>query len=215
MAPERAPNPAMALTLVKNEPRVDSRLLAENLATQHKSTFALIKNYEADLSAFGKVLFQTEPLPSGQRERFALLNEDQCFLLLTYSRNTAAVRELKAKLIRAFSEARKAAQLRQSEYLPTYHELHDLLHSLAADSCHERFVHSNVNRLINDVVGVQGGKRAQAPLAQQSLLIVAQALATRALQGAADHREGFQCIKNALAPLKSIGLMEGAHGQRS
>lgn len=214
MATEHNPSPALALTLIKSEPRVDSRVLADSLATQHKSTFALIKSYEADLSAFGKVLFQTEPLPSGQHERFALLNEDQSFLLLTYSRNTATVRELKAKLIRAFSEVRKAAQLRQCEYLPIYHELHDRLHFLAADSRNERFVHSNVNRLVNDVAGIEAGKRAQAPLAQQSLLIVAQAVAARALSGAPDHHVGYQRIKEALAPLKSIGLTEGTHGER-
>lgn len=204
----------MTLTLVKQEPRVDSRLLAENLCIQHKSTFALIKSYETDLCAFGKVLFQMEPLPSGQRERFALLNEDQSFLLLTYSRNTATVRELKAKLIRAFSEARKAAQLRHCEYLPGYHELHDRLHSLAAESRNERFVHSNVNRLVNDVAGIEAGKRAQAHLAQQSLLIVAQAVAAQALRGAPDHHVGYLRIKEALAPLKSIGLTEGTDGER-
>lgn len=214
MGADLHPSQALVLTQIKSEPRVDSRVLADSLATQHKSTFALIKTYEADLSAFGKVLFQTEPLPSGQHERFALLNEDQSFLLLTYSRNTVAVRELKGKLIRAFSEARKASQLRQSEYLPVYHDLHDRLHSLAADSRNQRFVHSNVNRLVNDVAGIGAGKRAQAPLAQQSLLIVAQAVAARALSGAPDHHVGYQRIKEALAPLKSIGLAEGNSGER-
>lgn len=57
----------------------------------------MLKTHKTDFEEFGKVMFQTRPLPSGQREKIALLNEDQAFLLLTYSRNTAKVRALKIK----------------------------------------------------------------------------------------------------------------------
>ena len=42
----------------------------------------------------------------GGDARFALLNEDQAFFLLSLSRNTDRVVELKANLIMAFREAR-------------------------------------------------------------------------------------------------------------
>ncbi|MBA4264379.1 MAG: hypothetical protein C0453_04795 [Comamonadaceae bacterium] len=199
------------VTVVKEVARVDSRMLASSLGTMHKNTFAQIKAYQPDFEAFGKVLFQTEALASGQRERFALLNEDQAFLLLTFTRNTPTVRELKRKLVQAFSEARKAAQLRHCEYLPAYHELHDRLHVLAVagGTSNERFVHSNVNQLLNKVAGIEPGQRAASRLPQQSLLIVAQALAAQALVGAPDHRAGYERIKQALAPLSTLAHIGG------
>ncbi len=50
------------------EPRVDSRLLAKQLGIQHPNLFAQVKTHKADFEEFGKVTFQTEPLPSGEAE---------------------------------------------------------------------------------------------------------------------------------------------------
>ena len=98
------------LTRVGEEPRVDSRQLAEQLGNQHKNALALIERYLAKFEEFGVVPFQTEkPLAGtagGRPERLALLNEDQAFFLLSLSRNTDRVVELKASLIMAFREAR-------------------------------------------------------------------------------------------------------------
>ena len=98
------------LTRVGEEPRVDSRQLAEQLGNQHKNALALIERYLAKFAEFGVVPFQTEkPLvgtAGGRPERFALLNEDQAFFLLSLSHNTDRVVELKASLIMAFREAR-------------------------------------------------------------------------------------------------------------
>ena len=130
------------LTLVKNERRADTRLLAKHLGNQHKNVFELVKNYKADFEQLAKVTFQTEALPSGQLEKFALLNEDQAYLLLTYSRNTAKVRGLKVKLVQAFSAARKAAEQRKCDYLPTYHLAHDALKGLAPDRLRQQHLES-------------------------------------------------------------------------
>lgn len=101
---------AITLTHTENESRVDSRQLAKQLGTKHKNPMALIERYLAKFAEFGVVPFQTEkPLAGtagGRPERFALLNEDQAFFLLSLSRNTDRVVELKASLIMAFREAR-------------------------------------------------------------------------------------------------------------
>lgn len=101
---------AITLTHTENEPRVDSRQLANQLGTKHKNPMALIERYLAKFAEFGVVPFQTEkPLAGtagGRPERFALLNEDQAFFLLSLSRNTDRVVDLKADLIMAFREAR-------------------------------------------------------------------------------------------------------------
>ena len=100
----------ITLTQYSGEARVDSRLLAEQLDNKHKNSMALIERYLAKFEEFGVVPFQTEkPLAGtagGRPERFALLNEDQAFFLLSLSRNTNRVVELKANLIMAFREAR-------------------------------------------------------------------------------------------------------------
>ena len=98
------------LTRVGEEPRVDSRQLAEQLGNQHKNSMALIERYSEKFKEFGLLAFETEARLAGQHGggnvRFALLNEDQAFFLLSLSRNTDRVVELKASLIMAFREAR-------------------------------------------------------------------------------------------------------------
>lgn len=102
--------PPIALTQYNGEPRVDSRLLAEQLDNKHKNSMALVDRYLTKFEEFGVVPFQTEkPLAGtagGRPERFALLNEDQAFFLLALSRNSDRVVGLKADLIMAFREAR-------------------------------------------------------------------------------------------------------------
>jgi phage regulator Rha-like protein len=98
------------LSQIGSEPRVDSRLLADQLGNQHKNSMALIERYSEKFKEFGLLAFQTEARPVGQHGggdvRFALLNEDQAFFLLALSRNTDRVVELKSDLIMAFREAR-------------------------------------------------------------------------------------------------------------
>jgi phage regulator Rha-like protein len=203
-----SPQP-FALAIVKAEPRIDSRLVALQMGNKHSSTFELVKDHRADFEELGKVRFETGASPgskTGQTERFAMLNEDQCYLLLTYSRNTARTRQLKVKLVKAFGEARRAAGQHGAEYLPTYHQLHDELHALAAGSEHERHVHINVNRLINKTVGIEAGQRGAAPMPTQSMLAVAQIVAAKAAHGAPDHRAGYQRIKTALVNLSAVTL---------
>lgn len=199
------------LTLVKNERRADTRLLAKHLGNQHKNVFELVKNYKADFEQLGKVTFQTEALSSGQLEKFALLNEDQAYLLLTYSRNTTKVRALKVKMVKAFAEARRAAEVRQVEYLPAYHQLHDAIKVAANGSPNERFIHMNANKALNQLAGVESGQRAGAGSLQQSILAVGSALAAQALQNATDGHGLHKRIKAALEPLTGILALPEVH----
>ena len=199
------------LTLVKNERRADTRLLAKHLGNQHKNVFELVKNYKADFEQLAKVTFQTEALPSGQLEKFALLNEDQAYLLLTYSRNTTKVRALKVKMVKAFAEVRRAAEVRQVEYLPAYHQLHDAIKVAANGSPNERFIHMNANKALNQLAGVESGQRAGAGSLQQSILAVGSALAAQALQNATDGHGLHKRIKSALEPLTGILALPEVH----
>lgn len=92
------------------EVRADSRNIAQQLGVKPKNTLGLIERYLPKFKRFGVVSFQTEkPLSDssgGRQRRFALLNEDQCYFLLSLSRNTERIVDLKASLIMAFREAR-------------------------------------------------------------------------------------------------------------
>lgn len=199
---------SIKLVAHKGEMLIDSRLIAENLGNKHQNSLQLIDRYIDKFNSFGKVMFKTEPLPSGQKAKFALLNEDQSYFLLSLSRNTDRVVDLKVKLVKAFREARLALDVSQAEYLPTYHALHEEIHLLAAGSSNEKFVHINFNKLINKTVGIDAGTRNHLSLAKRSMLVVAQAVAANAAHGAADHHEGYARAKAAVIPLGSVMLSE-------
>lgn len=195
------------ITLTRD--RVDTRVLAQHLGNQHENVMRLAKDYRADFEQFGILRFTTGEIRGrGQPEKFALLNEDQCYLLLSFSRNTARVRALKVRLVRAFADARKAAAIRQAEYLPAYHELHDAIKAAAGGSPNERWMHINANRALNKLAGIDAGQRHSAGAMTQSLLSVGSLLAARAVLKASCHREIQTSIKLALEPLASALQLE-------
>ncbi|TAN26108.1 MAG: hypothetical protein EPN31_14095 [Castellaniella sp.] len=200
---------SITLSGTEAEPRVDSRLLAQYLGNQHQHVRELLADYAEDFRQLGLLRFETEAVKeAGARGtkyvKFALLNEDQAYLLLTYSRNTKRVPELKVRLVLAFREARQRADLHSAEYLPTYHDLHDEIARLAHDSSNARFVHLNVNRAINQAVGIESGSRKYLSTACQSILVVAQSVAAQAMAGAHNHHQGYQQAKAALQRLETV-----------
>lgn len=203
----------LALTTTKDEPRVDSRLLAQHLGNQHRHVIALVEKYADKFQGLNQLLFKSavgeRQQGGGNPERFALLTEDQAYFLLSLSRNSERVVNLKVKLIQVFSDARRAIAMRQVEYLPTYHQLHDRVHQLAVESSNEKFVHIHVNNLVNKAAGVATGQRGSASLHQQAMLIVCQDLATKAMHGATDHHEGYQRAKQRLQSLSAVTQLGG------
>lgn len=194
------------------EPRIDSRLLAQQLQNKHQSLFELVKNHRADFEELGLLRFQTGKATGGRPEKFTMLNEDQSMLALSYSKNTPRVRQLKVMLVKAFGEARRAADMRGKEYLPSYHRLSDAIHNAAAGTQNEKHVHGNVARLLNKTVGIGAGQRATAALPQQALMIVAQEIATQAMQSSRNHREGYQRVKQSLMALSECTKLKVGHG---
>lgn len=192
-----------AITTAKGDARIDSRLIAQNLGIKNRSLFELVDGHKSDFAELGILRFQTGVIKGrGQPEKFVFLNEDQSYLLLTFSRNTKKVCALKVKLVKAFGEARRALSVRKLEYLPEYHALHDAIKDRAAGSSNERFIHINANKEINKLAGVQPGQRATAGRLEQSLLCIGSALAARAVMGDQDGSL-HQRIKAALKPLES------------
>lgn len=103
------------IVLIENGQAVTSSLtIADGVGNPHASVIRLIRDNLEDLQEFGLVGFQIQPRPAGQHGggdvEYALLNEQQATLLMTYMRNNPVVREFKKRLVKAFYEM--AQQLR-------------------------------------------------------------------------------------------------------
>jgi len=92
------------------EPTADSRDLAVALGNTHRPLFALILKYLPKFQEFGVVRFEkavgARTQGGGNPERYALLNENQSYLLLTMARNNKRTVELKTRLVHEFARAR-------------------------------------------------------------------------------------------------------------
>ena len=202
----------LVLTTTATEARIDTRLLAGQLGNKHRHVIALLVKYLDLFKHHGHVSFKNadgeRKQGGGKAERYALVNEDQSYLLLSLSRNSETVAQLKSRLIKVFGEYRRAADMRQNEYLPGYHAMHDQIKVLANGSPNERFVHMNCNKVLNKFAGLESGQRSSAPVPKQAMLIVAQIVAARAMQSAHDHHDGYQRVKQSLLALTAVTMLE-------
>ena len=203
----------LVLTTTSTEARVDSRLVARGLKNKHKAVLSLLDRYIDVFKQHGQLTFKKEvgdrQQGGGNAARFAMLNENQAYLLLNLSRNTDIVVALKSKLITAFSNARRVADMRRTEYLPSFHQLQDAVQAVSATATNAGLIHMNVAKLVNKTVGIEAGQRASAPMPQQAMLIVAQTIAARAMQSGRDHHDGYQRVKQSLLALSGIALLGG------
>lgn len=211
----RATTEALVLVPSKGEPRLDSRTLAYSLGVGHKAMMNQILKHRARLERHNQVTFKKSvgerKQGGGNAESIALLTERQACFLLTLSRNTDRAMDLKEKLVDAFLDARRAADMRQVEYLPEYHRSHDALAVAAAGSQNERWMHVNLNKSVNKVAGIGPGQRATAGAGTQARLTVGYALATQAiLEASQDGQSVQQRINTALKPLAGLLALGGA-----
>jgi phage regulator Rha-like protein len=203
----------IALTEKKHEARVDSRVLAEHLGIQPKNALALIDANKPEFEEFGQLAFETRVISkkgAGQATRYALLNEDQAYFLLTLTRNTDRTKHLKVELVKAFSRFRRHQQV-TSDYLPFYHELHDNVKALSAmahqsgSTTDERLFHSNFNKLINKAFGLDAGQRSNLPPHVRAKVtasnVIAADLIQQCLAANLDHKTTFQRVKQAVLAL--------------
>lgn len=210
----------VALVLASDGARIDSRALAQLLEIQHDNMMQTIETHRAAIDGFGISLFKTEKIPGsgrGRPERFALLTEDQAYFTVTLSRNTARVVEVKARLVRAFSELRRNREAREREYLPFYWLAHDAAHALAecakanGSDTPEHLFHVNIEKLINRAFGIEAGGRDALGASQRALVGTAYQLTARAiadeLAASGDHKRAY---REAERKLKAFAELFGA-----
>ena len=81
---------------------VSSLVVAENVEYEHSSVIRLIRDNKSDLEEFGALGFEIQK-SNGRPTEYALLNENQSMLIMTYLRNNDITKRFKINLIKAFS----------------------------------------------------------------------------------------------------------------
>lgn len=90
---------------IDGEPRVDSRLIAQELGVEHKHTIEIIRRYKTKIEKYGEVTFKTAPSLNSatyQQMTVCYLNEHQSTFLVTLSRNSEKAVELKQRLVDSY-----------------------------------------------------------------------------------------------------------------
>ena len=98
----------------------DTFSIADGTQIDHASVIRLVRTYQSDLEEFGLIRFEIRPRLQGKHggsdSEYAVLNEEQATLILTYMRNSDIVRGFKKALVKAFYELKnKPRQLSASE----------------------------------------------------------------------------------------------------
>ncbi|ELS01119.1 Phage regulatory protein Rha [Xenococcus sp. PCC 7305] len=92
---------------------VDSRLIAEELGVKHSNWLQnVVIQFQQEIEDdWGVIEFKKRKPSKGSRggrpERYALLTEEQCNLIATYSKNTPKARVCKRKLVKSFAKAKE------------------------------------------------------------------------------------------------------------
>lgn len=94
------------VSLIDGEAVTTTLAIAIGCNVDHASVIKLVRTYQADLEEFGLLRFEIQPRPIGQHggadTEFAILNEQQSTLIMTYMRNSPVVREFKKTLVKEF-----------------------------------------------------------------------------------------------------------------
>lgn len=133
---------------LKAEPYTTSEIIATNTNNQHESIKRLIRKHQLRLEQFGKVGFEIQPLPSGQKAKVYKLNEQQATLLITFLDNSEIVANFKTLLVKQFYEMRdelNKRNLNRAIEKPVKKTLNDCIKDWKYTNKH---AYSNINRLL-------------------------------------------------------------------
>jgi phage regulator Rha-like protein len=105
------------------DPVTTTLVIAQGTNSEHRAVLQLVRTHQARFEEFGLVAFEMRPRPAGQHGggdvTYAVLNEYQASLLLTFMRNNEAVVEFKVQLIQAFRRMREELQQRDTPDEPS------------------------------------------------------------------------------------------------
>ena len=103
------------VSITDGRPVTTSLSIAEGVGSAHKSVIQLIRQNSSDLSEFGPLAFEMRVVNrhqgGGSATEYAILNEQQSTLLITYMRNNDVVRAFKKHLVASFYQARERVRV--------------------------------------------------------------------------------------------------------
>lgn len=195
-----------------NELRTDSRDLASLLDHRHRTIFESITKYATELSELGTLPFETERLKTdhlGEREhKFVMLNEDQCYFVLTLMRNNAHVVKSKLQLVKAFRDARSQLAMRdiarvdgkQVRKLETK-AISDLVeYAKAKGSKSAEKYYMQITKMTNSMLGISAGDRDSLDARSLGDIAVMEKIVANAvsdgINAGLEYKDIFQLAKN-------------------
>ncbi|HHA7705506.1 TPA: Rha family transcriptional regulator [Streptococcus pneumoniae] len=144
----------------KKEPYTTSEIIAECADVQHHTITRLIRENKVDFEELGILGFKIHKLDTrGQPKKSYILNEQQATLLITYLKNTEAVRQFKLNLVKAFFEMREELseiRLQRALEKPKRKTLHDSIETWPNAPKH---AHSTMNNLLLKAVTDMNAKQ--------------------------------------------------------
>lgn len=208
----------------KKEPRIDSRLLAPALDHRHRTILESVDKYINNFLEFGEIPFKTEsglPRPQGGFSviRYALLNEDQCYFLLTLMRNNATIVAKKVMLVKAFSEARAGIARRdiariegkeaRKSTTQTIKSLVEYAGCQGSKSAEKYYM--NITKMTNKMLGIEAGQRDNLDVSVLRQITAAEAVIDIAirdgLKAQLHYKEIYKLAKDRVqGMLPSIGI---------
>ena len=197
-----------------NELRTDSRDLASLLDHRHRTIIESIDKYHAELLDLGPLPFKTEKgiaLPQGgfaKETRFSMLNEDQCYFVLTLMRNNAHVVKSKLQLVKAFRDARSQLAMRdiarvdgkQVRRLETK-AISDLVeYAKAKGSKSAEKYYMQITKMTNSMLGISAGERDSLDARSLGDIAVMEKIIANAvsdgINAGLEYKDIFQLAKN-------------------
>lgn len=210
---------AICASITNDGPRVDSRQISPSLDVRHRDTFALIKTYSAQLQELGLLPFQTEAVKTqggrgAKHQSFALLNEDQCYFLLTLVKNTERAVSLKLNLVKAFRDARAQLAQRDIARLESKAIRRAETDSIAAlveyakgqGSKSAEMYYTNITRMTNDLLGISAGQRDTLDARTLKMLALAETMIDIAIRDGIKAGLPYKQVR-ALAKDRIAGLV--------
>ena len=133
---------------LKAEPYTTSEIIANNTNNSRVSVRRLIEKHIDRLKQFGKVEFEMQPLPSGQKAKVYKLNEQQATLLITFLDNSDIVANFKTLLVKQFYEMRDELTKRNINRVIEKPVKKTLMESVKNWKYTSKHAYSNINRLL-------------------------------------------------------------------
>ena len=133
---------------LKAEPYTTSEIIANNTNNSRIAVRRLIEKHINRLKQFGKVEFEMQPLPSGQKAKVYKLNEQQATLLITFLDNSDIVANFKTLLVKQFYEMRDELTKRNINRVIEKPVKKTLMESVKNWKYTSKHAYSNINRLL-------------------------------------------------------------------